>query len=91
MSAPSFFENPILNSPYECPRRHWEMDADNKPTGKIDERRRKSSNRTPIATPRSKGAPGHRVVQKEFFEEIVDDTVYRANELINTIRDAVAA
>ncbi len=91
MSAPSFFENPILNSPYECPRRHWEMDADNKPTGKIDKRRRPSSNRTPIATPRSKGAPGHRVVQKEFFEEIVDDTVYRANELINTIRNAVAA
>ena len=32
MSANSFFENPILNSPYEYPRRHWKMDADNKPT-----------------------------------------------------------
>ncbi len=23
-----FFEHPILNSPYECPRRHWELDPD---------------------------------------------------------------
>jgi len=22
-----FFEHPILNSPYEYPPRHWEMDA----------------------------------------------------------------
>lgn len=33
MSANSFFENPILNSPYEYPRWHWKMDAGNKPTG----------------------------------------------------------
>ena len=25
----SFALNPILNSPYEYPSRHWEMDADN--------------------------------------------------------------
>jgi hypothetical protein len=25
MSNP-FFDHPILNSPYECPRRHWELD-----------------------------------------------------------------
>jgi capsid protein len=26
-----FFEDPILNSPYECPSRHWELDADGDP------------------------------------------------------------
>jgi hypothetical protein len=26
MSNP-FFDHPILNSPYESPRRHWELDA----------------------------------------------------------------
>lgn len=23
-----FFQHPILNSPYECPTRHWELDTD---------------------------------------------------------------
>ena len=26
-----FFENPILNSPYAYPARHWELDADGQP------------------------------------------------------------
>jgi hypothetical protein len=26
MSNP-FFDHPILNSPYESPRRHWELDV----------------------------------------------------------------
>ena len=32
-----FFENPIPNSPYTCPARHWELDADGQPTGTIIE------------------------------------------------------
>lgn len=27
MSNP-FFEHPVLNSPYACPQRHWELDGD---------------------------------------------------------------
>ena len=27
----SFFERPILNSPYAYPGRHWELDADGQP------------------------------------------------------------
>lgn len=27
----TFFERPILNSPYEYPRRHWELDEDGQP------------------------------------------------------------
>src|SRR5216117_4006363 len=38
----SFFERPILNSPYEYPGRHWELDADGQPTGQIIEERRKA-------------------------------------------------
>jgi type III restriction enzyme len=37
-----FFEDPILNSPYECPTRHWELDKDGIPTQQIVERRRES-------------------------------------------------
>jgi type III restriction enzyme len=39
MSNP-FFDHPILNSPYRCPARHWELDPDGQPTQKVLERRR---------------------------------------------------
>ena len=90
MSGQSFFENPILNSPYEYPCRHWEMDADNKPTGKVIERRRESSNRTPIATPRNKGE-GVQTSQGDLFNEVLNDVAYRENELVNSIRTEVTA
>ena len=32
---PRFFEQPILNSPYEYPSRHWELDASGQPTNTI--------------------------------------------------------
>lgn len=48
-----FFENPILNSPYEIPGKHWETGADNRPTGKVIETRRQSSLRSPIPAPGS--------------------------------------
>lgn len=30
-----FFQQPILNSPYDYPGRHWELDTDGQPTSKI--------------------------------------------------------
>ena len=32
---PDFFEQPILNSPYEDPARHWELDDEGQPTNRI--------------------------------------------------------
>ncbi len=32
---PKFFEQPILNSPYEAPSRHWELDDNGQPTHRI--------------------------------------------------------
>jgi type III restriction enzyme len=37
----SFFDRPILNSPYAFPGRHWELDADGQPTNRIIETRRR--------------------------------------------------
>jgi len=48
----SFFERPILNSPYEYPARHWELDADGQPTGEIIETRREARFITPIPRPK---------------------------------------
>lgn len=37
-----FFEKPILNSPYEMPTRHWELDASGQPTQLIAHSRRRA-------------------------------------------------
>ena len=42
-----FFEQPILNSPYECPNRNWEL-VDGVPTQKIIPNRRRADFVTPI-------------------------------------------
>jgi len=55
MSNP-FFDHPILNSPYECPPRHWELDAHGQPTQKILERRRRAEFITPIPKPKKRKA-----------------------------------
>ena len=53
-----FFERPILNSPYEYPARHWELDDSGQPTQKIIETRRRAEFITPIPKPKKqKGAP----------------------------------
>ena len=53
MSNP-FFDRPILNSPYQRPSRHWELDADGQPTQQIIERRRRAEFITPIPKPRKR-------------------------------------
>ncbi|MGM0681630.1 MAG: restriction endonuclease, partial [Thermodesulfobacteriota bacterium] len=49
-----FFEQPILNSPYDYPARHWELDEQGQPTQKIIESRRKAEFLTPIPKPRKR-------------------------------------
>ena len=49
-----FFEAPILNSPYEYPRRHWELDDTGQPTQEIVESRRRAEFITPIPKPRKR-------------------------------------
>jgi type III restriction enzyme len=49
-----FFEQPILNSPYAYPSRHWEL-VDGLPTQRVVERRRPADFITPIPKPRKRG------------------------------------
>lgn len=53
MSNP-FFDHPILNSPYERPLRHWELDSAGQPTQQIIEHRRKAEFITPIPKPKKR-------------------------------------
>ena len=49
-----FFEQPILNSPYDYPSRYWELDASGQPTQEIIENRRRAEFITPIPKPRKR-------------------------------------
>ena len=51
-----FFEQPILNSPYEPPAKHWELDAQGQPTHNVNEFRRGADFVTPIPKPRKRRA-----------------------------------
>ena len=66
MSNP-FFDRPILNSPYERPRRHWELDAQGQPTQRILESRRRAEFITPIPKPRKR--KGSADQQQMVFDE----------------------
>lgn len=50
----SFFDKPILNSPYESPACHWELDEDRQPTNRVIETRRRSDLITPVPKPKKR-------------------------------------
>jgi type III restriction enzyme len=86
-----FFDHPILNSPYEYPRRHWELDADGQPTQQQVERRRRAEFVTPIPKPKKRRAT---VAQQDivFDEGLGLSTAkqqYDATSIINELRQYV--
>ncbi len=92
MSNP-FFDQPILNSPYECPQRHWELDGDGQPTQKLEEFRRKAKFITPIPKPKKRKRS---VAQEEIvFDEgqglSTKAQQYDQTSIINEVRGYVAA
>ena len=48
----TFAEQPVPNSPYDCPARHWELGSDGIPTGVIAGRRREAKHVAPVPPPR---------------------------------------
>jgi type III restriction enzyme len=87
----SFFEHPILNSPYEYPARHWELDKSGQPTTKILEHRRTVAFITPIPKPKKHKQAAE---QKELvFDEgkglSTEQQQYDPTSLINELRRQV--
>ena len=85
-----FFSQPILNSPYEYPTRHWELDENGQPTQVIVERRRRAEFITPIPKPRKR----KRTAQQDFvFDEgaglSTAEQQYDPTSLINQVRQCV--
>ena len=90
MSNP-FFDHPILNSPYECPARHWELDEDGQPTQKTIETRRSAKFITPIPKPkkRQKSATQEGFVFDDGKGLSTKEQQYDATSIINEVRGHV--
>jgi len=89
MSNP-FFEHPILNSPYERPKRHWELDEQGQPTQRIVDNRRRAEFITPIPKPKKRKKGG----QQDFvFDEgkglSTQEQQYDPTSIINKVRGQV--
>ena len=86
-----FFERPILNSPYERPSRHWELDETGQPTQKTIESRRQAEFITPIPKPRKRqGAGQQALVFDEKAQKLgADGQQYDLTAIINGVRQQV--
>lgn len=86
-----FFEHPVLNSPYQYPARHWELDKSGQPTQKIIERRRIAEFITPI--PKPKKRKQEKKQEHMVFDEGLGlsnaDQEYDPTPIINALRHQV--
>ena len=86
-----FFERPVLNSPYEYPKRHWELDKTGQPTERIKESRRPVDFITPI--PKPKKRKGSKTQTQIIFDEgkglSTEKQQYEHTATINAVRQQV--
>lgn len=86
-----FFDHPILNSPYDYPQRHWELDPTGQPTQRVIESRRKAEFITPIPKPK-KRKPAQKQLSFVLDEGkgLSDENQqYDLTSLINEVREHV--
>jgi len=83
-----FFTQPVLNSPYEYPSRHWELDEDGQPTHQIIEDRRSAEFITPIPKPKKRKGSKKQIemVMDEGKGLSTDEQQYDVTSAIKTIR-----
>ncbi|MCB9859993.1 MAG: DEAD/DEAH box helicase family protein [Phycisphaeraceae bacterium] len=88
-----FFAKPILNSPYEYPLRHWELDENGQPTNRIVESRRRAEFVTPIPKPKKRrgNAAQEELVFNEATEVSSDEQRYETMSIVNDVRSRVDA
>lgn len=86
-----FFDHPILNSPYDYPKRHWELDPNGQPTLHIFESRRKAEFITPIPKPKKQKATQKQLsfVLDEGKGLSDENQQYDLTSLINEVREHV--
>jgi type III restriction enzyme len=85
----AFFDQPILNSPYEYPQQHWELEADGQPTGNVLDRRRKAEFVTPIPKPKKRKKEQAQIVFDEGLGLSTQQQQYDLTSVINEVRQQV--
>lgn len=87
----AFFEKPILNSPYEYPARHWELDKTGQPTQQVIDRRRRAEFITPIPKPKKRQGAAEQASMP--FDEGLglssEQQQYDHTAVINAVREEV--
>ena len=86
-----FFEQPILNSPYQYPTQYWELDQDGQPTYRIIDGRRSAEFVTPIPKPkRTKVSAQQARLALDNGSGLSDrDQLYDVSASVNQIRSNV--
>ncbi|WP_349572264.1 BPTD_3080 family restriction endonuclease [Azotobacter salinestris] len=86
-----FFDKPILNSPYEYPARHWELDDQGQPTQRILSVRRRAEFITPIPKPKKrKGLSEQKSLLFDEGKGLTSETQeYSHTAIINAVRQEV--
>jgi len=86
-----FFEKPILNSPYDYPVRHWELDESGQPTQRVQLSRRTAEFFTPIPKPRKRKGKSEQgdLVFDEGKGLSTEAQRYDHTTVINTVRQQV--
>ena len=84
-----FFDKPILNSPYEMPKRHWRLDESGQPTQTIDAGRRAASFVTPIPKPSKQSAAAQQSLALDYVSD--DSQRYDPTGYVNEMRRRVDA
>src|SRR5689334_6801198 len=77
-------ENPVINSPFEEPKRHFRFSSEGI-TNEITEKRRVSSYFIPIARPKKKGKSQALLFETEWTQDRIEE-----NKFINDVRARVA-
>ena len=87
----AFFERPILNSPYDYPSRHWELDETGQPTQRILDTRRLAEFITPIPKPKKRkgGSDQESLVFDEGKGLSTREQQYAHTAVINGVRQEV--
>ncbi len=86
-----FSKKPILNSPYDPPGRHWELDAQGQPTQKIVDNRRVADFITPIPKPRKRKKEQQAFVFEGKGLSTEDQQYESVTTIVNGIRQQVDA
>jgi type III restriction enzyme len=87
----SFFDRPILNSPYDYPARHWELDESGQPTNQVIERRRSAQYVSPIPKTKKQRAGQRDLLLPDATGLSTESQKYDPTPVVNALRQTVDA